>query len=189
MQAYNRIQARPIIAHLIDTLGDFVDILDIAGADGYIPNIILKSKANTNITIIDLPAALEKCSAVFNEHITSNRMKLVNCDAREFDMQRTYDLVMVTEVTELFNFADKQIIVDKAYAHTKVGGTMVITKFAFTEDDLAVEALTFFSLKMFTKLKEAYLETDKELENILDNKGIDYEKKHFGDKTIYICRK
>ncbi len=189
LQAYNRIQSRPIIEHIIKNFGEINKILDIAGADGYIADLLLKKTLDTQVTIVDLRQALDKCGQIFEHYINNNRMKLVESDARTFDLDDKFDLVMMTEVSELFTAEDKAKAITRGFAHTREGGHLVITKFTYDETDLNIEALTFFSMKMFAKMNGSYLEHDSELESILRSNNIAFEKHYYGDKSLYICKK
>jgi len=188
LQAYNRIQASPIIERVLPILESSYEILDLAGADGYIANEILNNTKNPTITIVDLEKSNQKCSEIFEKHVRSERLQLITQDIRYLDLNRTFDTVILTEVTELFNYDDKKTVILNAMAHLKSGGTMIITKLSLSSHEKN-EGSAMFSLKMYLKAKGSYLETDDELSTLLHHTGLIFETFTSQDKTVFICRK
>ena len=188
LQAYNRVQAYPIIVKLLSLFESANEILDLAGADGYIADAVLSQTSNPNITIVDLEDANNKCSEMFQEHVNSGRLTLISKDIRELDLIKTFDIVMLTEVTELFDFSEKKRVIENAIRHLNKDGVMIITKIT-SDAELNSEALALFSLKMYLKSKGSYLETDLELSLILNDLGIDFNSFKSDDKTVFVCRK
>lgn len=187
LQAYNRVQAFPVIAHLIPVLEDSDSILDLAGADGYVADQVLNQTKRPVVTIVDLERAIDKCNEVFAHHVNSGRMKLVTQDVRELDLGQQFDVVMLTEVTELFGRDGKETVIDNALRHLSPRGKLLITKIALNDSKEDREALAFFSLKMFVKSPGSYLESDSELSEILSSRQLRCEMFHSGDKVVFTC--
>jgi 2-polyprenyl-3-methyl-5-hydroxy-6-metoxy-1,4-benzoquinol methylase len=163
-------------------------ILDVAGADGYVADAILRRTTRPAITVVDLEEANATCAAVFAAHVASGRLQTVAHDARTLDLGRTFDAVLMTEVTELFGEADKRRVVAGALRHLKPGGTLIVTKLTLGEATPRTEALAIFSLKMYVKWHGAYLETDEALAALLREAGLEPASFTSGDKTVYVCR-
>jgi len=188
LQAYNRLQANPIIDRLLPYFENAHDILDLAGADGYIADAILSRTSNPTITIVDLEEANQKCAEMFHGHVDSGRLKMITQDITGLELNRVFDLVILTEVTELFDYADKKRVIANAIRHLDKNGVMILTKLS-AECDSKSEALALFSLKMYIKAKGSYLETDAELSSILSDAGLEFDSFKSEDKTVFVCRK
>ncbi|MBB4843211.1 2-polyprenyl-3-methyl-5-hydroxy-6-metoxy-1,4-benzoquinol methylase [Paucibacter oligotrophus] len=188
LQAYNRLQANQVIAAVLPLLVNANQILDIAGADGYIADEILRRTETPTITIVDLGKANSKCKEIFAGHVQSGRLKTVNQDVRDLALGKRFDVVLMTEVTELFDVSEKRKVLQRALDHVQENGTLIVTKLSMPKIG-GSEALSIFSLKMYIKGNGSYLETDCELAGLIAELQIQHQQQVIADKVVFVCQR
>ena len=189
LQAYNRIRCDDVLELIHSFLLNTESILDIAGADGVFADKILKKYSRATVTLLDLKNALQACNRRYTQHINADRLHLHEGDARTFNLKNKFDLILMTEVTELFNYADKKNVIANAVAHLEAYGKLVVTKFSLPENELSTSHLSSFSMKMYIKSPGAYLETDEELIALLEAQGLQCERQYLEEKFVVTCTK
>ncbi len=185
----NRLHAERVLQEIEPQVTSATRILDMGGGEGYYAGRILALNQNANVTILDLEGGFEACRERHEHLIEAGRLVLEVGDARTYSTVRGYDLVMMHELLEMFDAEEKGQIVASAMAALRPGGWLVITKFRLSDDGLDPASSALFSMRMWMKFREAYLESDSETEDLVKQHPISDLRRINSSKTIIVAQK
>jgi len=184
----NRHLADPVVTVLAAILGSAPRVLDIGGGDGLYAGILLDRGIAAQVDIVDLESGFALCDAD-PAHLAGGRLRPIVGDARDPLPAGGYDLVMVNELLELFPAPEKRMILARAVAALRPGGTILVSKFTLDASAISPPGAALFSMRMQLKA-ESHLETDCDVADMLAALGC--WDVHFagagGIKTIITAR-
>ena len=170
IQEMNKVFANAILKDIHLLLSKANNILDIGGGDGLYSSMIFEKYSEKEITILDLDKGLNPVRQL--SHVCyPNKLQLVIGDARNMNLNKKFDIIMINELLELFPREEKRRILKNAINTLKPNGTLIITKFSLNKSGTSPISSSIFSLRMRLKKYGAYLETNNEVVSDLNRLG------------------
>lgn len=105
-------------------------MLDIGGSHGLFSIEICRKNANLSSTILELPGAIDRASAIAAKHGLTDRVKYRSGNALTDDLgEQQYDLIMINNVVHHFTAEENIALAHKVYRALKPGGIYAIGEF------------------------------------------------------------
>jgi ubiquinone/menaquinone biosynthesis C-methylase UbiE len=159
----NRLDHEQIVPRLAPYVRPGAAVLDLGGGEGYYARRLCEETELARIDILDIPTGFSISEEVNRHDVASGRVRHWPGDARDLDVAGGYDVVLLNELLELFECADKRSILDRAAAALRPGGWLVVTKFPMSREGTGPGRFPLFSMRMHMKFTEGYLEADDEV--------------------------
>lgn len=159
----NRLDHEQIVPRLLRYIPAGARVLDLGGGEGYYARRLCEETALARIDVLDIPSGFTISEDVNAEAIARGRVRHLPGDARDLETVGAYDVVLLNELLELFERAEKQSIFERAAAALRPGGRLVVTKFPMTREGTGPGRFPLFSLRMHMKFNEGYLEADDDV--------------------------
>lgn len=168
----NRPHADAMWKQLSQIVPNLRDVLDLGGGHGYFAESLLALNQSTTITIFDLPGAIDYCIEKQKLRPHFQRLNFSAGDARTIEYCEKFDLVMCNDLLHYFSYDEKVEVVRRAFRALKSGGMLALAKIHLAASGNSPANATLFSMRMFMGTLGAYLETDQELESVLEECGL-----------------
>jgi len=172
LKGFNRYCAGKVVKANRETITSATRILDLGGGDGVFAGWALDLNPTASYLLVELPDGV-KCQADLAGHVESGRLRFQTGDARTFEHEPVFDLVVMNELTELFTKEEKALIVRRALNALAPGGRLMAIKFSLNADGIEPASIAMLSLRLSLMRPGVYLETDEELGLIFRNAGFD----------------
>jgi hypothetical protein len=172
LKLFNRYCAGKVVEANHELIRSARRILDVGGGDGVFAGWALEINPTASYLLVELPNGV-KCQADLAEHIESGRLTFAAGDARTFEHEPTFDLVVMNELTELFTKEEKAISVRRALNVLAPGGHLMSIKFSLDSDGIEPSSIAMLSLRLSLMRPGVYLETDEEIGRIFRDAGFD----------------
>ncbi len=167
-------------------------ITDIGGGKGDFSIGFCQEFPKVNCTILDL-------KHVINYHLSNNysneswfqRITFIEDDITEEANRESADLVVISDMLHYFDRTTKKRILNNALTLLEKGGHLIYHKFSLDPEGVEPLSAAMLSIRFNTKRPGAYLETDQEAMEILDELKMTHIHTTFLDhgKTLLIHRK
>jgi 2-polyprenyl-3-methyl-5-hydroxy-6-metoxy-1,4-benzoquinol methylase len=167
----NRVDAEellPTAAHFVQQ-GDRV--LDLGGGDGYYAHRICQMRDDIQVDIVDIKNGFVPSEGLSEGFLEHGIIQHIESDARTFRAERQYDVVFLNELMELFAEDDKLALLQTAAQNLKPNGHLVVTKFPLDNSGTGPGNFPLFSMRMFMKFEDAYLESEAAIIEWAQNLG------------------
>ncbi len=184
----NRLDAEQMIPQVASFIQSGDRVLDIGGGEGYYANRLSLLTELQRVDILDIPTGFSISKRVNKDYLTQNRVNHIQGDARSFTAAPPYDVVLMNELTELFNKTDKHLILDNAVANLKPNGLLIMTKFPLNTKGTGPGRFPLFSVRMLMKFEDAYLETDQELAEWVQNRNLQLVYASEQNRTLMVFK-
>ncbi|PKQ71367.1 methyltransferase domain-containing protein [Aeromonas sobria] len=189
LSMFNRIDAESILPTVAKHIKTNDTIIDFGGGEGYYAKRLSEMAEFNSYSIVDIENSFCISEEINKPLISSGKLIHITSDARYFSSTKKYNLVLMNELTELFPIDEKKLIVDNAISCLSENGYLIITKFPMDESGTGPGRFPIFSMRMFLKFNEAYLEKDSDLIDYITSKGLHFENIYHKNRTIIIFKK
>ncbi|WP_225767711.1 class I SAM-dependent methyltransferase [Inquilinus sp. Marseille-Q2685] len=176
-----------VVAHLPRA----ANVLDLGGGHGEHAVLLLDRLPSAEVTLLDLPKAIEVCDRLQAKNPHRARLHLRSGDALLLSSRDEFDGIMTSDMMHSFDAEGKRRIIANCIKALRPGGILAISKFRRLRDADDTASTSMFALKVYLNSHGGYLESDEEVHEMLaeaDLEGI--ESRRIGsDKTVIIARK
>jgi hypothetical protein len=172
VKLFNRYCAGKVVERNAALIRSATRILDLGGGDGVFAGHALALNPGASYLLVELPNGI-KCQADLAAHVDSGRLTFQTGDARTFEHEPTFDLVVMNELTELFTKEEKELVARRALNMLAAGGHLMAIKFSLEPDGIEPSSIAMLSLRLSLMRPGIYLETDEELGRIFREAGFD----------------
>ena len=149
-------------------------LLDVGGGHGYFCRKFLSEAPGRIAVVVDVASAVEYSRQVNHDLLETESLRLEVGDALTFQLDEKFDLVLLSDVLHYFNPEEKRRAVGNAWRHVAPGGTLLLFKFSLDDYAASPQFNACFSLDRALTCPGAYLETDRELSQLVaDELGLD----------------
>lgn len=170
LKLFNRYCAGKVVEANEEMIRSARRILDLGGGDGVFAGRALDLNPSASYLLVELPNGV-KCQADLAKHVESGRLEFRVGDARTFEHEPVFDLVVMNELTELFTKEEKELVVRRALSVLAPGGHLIAVKFSLEADGIEPASIAMLSLRLSLMRPGVYLETDEELGRIFREAG------------------
>lgn len=168
----NRPHAHALAQHLAPAIRQARRILDVGGGHGCYATELLAINPSLEITIYDLPDAIDYCQSHATGDLKLARVQLRAGDARTLAIENTFDLVILSDLLHYFVDTEKRVTLRRSLASLVPGGMVVISKFRLNQTGTEPRLSAFFALqKHLENPNGGYLETDAHTAQLLREEG------------------
>jgi SAM-dependent methyltransferase len=172
LKLFNRYCAGKVVAANQEIVRSATRILDLGGGDGVFAGWALEMNPGASYLLVELANGV-KCHVDLAKYIESGRLEFQVGDARNFEHEPVFDLVVMNELTELFTKEEKALVVRRALNVLAPGGHLIAIKFSLEPDGVQPGSIAMLSLRLSLMRPGVYLETDEELGQIFRDAGFE----------------
>ncbi|MEP6017032.1 MAG: class I SAM-dependent methyltransferase [Paracoccaceae bacterium] len=182
----NRVDAEELIPAAKQFVKSGFDVLDLGGGDGYYAHRLCQIYDDITVDIVDIENGFVPSERLNQDFLKQKKIRHIEHDARGYKGNTEYDVVFLNELMELFNEDDKLAILQTAVDNMKPGGHLIITKFPMDSSGTSPGNFPLFSMRMFMKFEDAYLESEGALIEWAQTMGLKLVK-HFSGARVLLA--
>lgn len=182
----NRVDAEELIPTATQFVKSGFDVLDLGGGDGYYAHRLCQLYDDIKVDIVDIKDGFVPSERLNEDFLRRKKVRHIEHDARGYKGDTEYDVVFLNELMELFAEDDKLAILQTAADNLKPGGHLIITKFPMDSSGTSPGNFPLFSMRMFMKFEDAYLESEGAIIEWAQTMGLKLVK-HFSGARVLLA--
>jgi SAM-dependent methyltransferase len=171
VRRFNREKDQHAVAIAYDAVMRARSVLEPAGGDGIMCQVVLEANSYARYVILELEDALPACRVMLEANPHRERDEIVVGDVRTMTLPPSYDLVILNDMLAIFTSDELRAIIGNAVKALQPGGAIMILKFALDRTGTQPPFSAIVSLRMTLSRTGTYLPTDDEVVALLRDAG------------------
>jgi Cyclopropane fatty acid synthase and related methyltransferases len=119
------------------------DILDIGGSLGHYAVQIVKANKQLHVDVLDKEEMRQLCEKNIRKHNMKQQISFQAADILEYDFEKSYDGILISNVLHLLNKQERNILYKKVISILKPGGILVFHDFFVNTQEQGITSSIF----------------------------------------------